>query len=91
MESNSVLAFLKPALYVLVLDESQDDFKASARQFLERADAFVTLRPDFTPRPWPGISPQIFESKSLFKISEGERARAALCRFVNERLALAGA
>jgi len=91
MESNGVLAFLKPALYLLVLDESQVDFKASARRFLERADAFVTLRSDFRPRDWPGISSQAFESKPLFKVSECERWNAALCRFVSERLALAGA
>jgi len=87
MESNSIMAFLKPALYLLVLDESRDEFKASARQFLERADAFVTLKPDFRTRAWPGTSPQVFEGKPIFPVSAGERSNSALCRFVCERLA----
>jgi hypothetical protein len=90
MESNSILAFLKPALYLLVLDESRNDFKTSARQFLERADAFVTPRPGLEPRAWPGTSPQMLEGKPVFPVSVGEWSNSALCRFVGERLASAG-
>ncbi len=90
VESNSVLGFLKPALYLLVLDESRGDFKASARQFLERADALVTLRPDLKPRAWSGISPQLPEDKPVFPVPVVERSNSALCRFVRERLASVG-
>ena len=41
MESNSVLQFLRPDLYLSVLDESLADFKVSARRFLDRADAIL--------------------------------------------------
>src|ERR1700751_392197 len=37
-ESNSVLKFLRPDLYLTVLDPGTPDFKASAQQFLDRAD-----------------------------------------------------
>jgi hypothetical protein len=90
VESNSILGFLKPALYLLVLDESRGDFKASARQFLERADAFVTPGPDLKPRAWPGISPQMLEKKPVFPVPVGEWSSPALCRFVGGRLASAG-
>jgi hypothetical protein len=41
MESNSLLQFLKPSLYLAVVDPSREDFKDSARAALDRADALV--------------------------------------------------
>jgi len=45
IESNSILGFLQPAVYIVVLSRGRRDFKASARQFLERADALVPVGP----------------------------------------------
>jgi hypothetical protein len=41
LESNSLLQFLKPSLYFAVVDPSKEDFKDSARNALDRADALV--------------------------------------------------
>jgi hypothetical protein len=41
LESNSLLQFLKPTLYLAVLDPSKEDFKDSARAALDRADLLV--------------------------------------------------
>jgi len=41
VESNSLLQFLKPSLYLAVIDTSKEDFKDSARAALDRADALV--------------------------------------------------
>jgi hypothetical protein len=41
LESNSLLQFLKPSLYLVVVDSSKKDFKDSARAALDRADAIV--------------------------------------------------
>ena len=41
IESNSILRFLKPDLYLTVLDPSTSDFKSSAQEFLDRADAVL--------------------------------------------------
>ena len=41
IESNSVLKFLRPDLYLTVLDPATADFKNSAREFLDRADAVI--------------------------------------------------
>jgi hypothetical protein len=41
IESNSLLQFLEPSLYFAVLDPGREDFKDSARKFLDRADALV--------------------------------------------------
>ena len=43
LESNAVLGFLKPDIYLSVLDYSIDDFKDSARAMLDRADAYVVI------------------------------------------------
>ena len=87
VESNSILAFLKPTVFLMVIEESGREVKASARQFLGRADAFVTVRPDFE----PGLATSLHmpEDKLVFPVSVGEWSNTALCGFVAERLASA--
>src|SRR5712672_1578357 len=41
LESNTLLQFLKPSLYLMVLDPSKSDFKESAKLQMDRASAFV--------------------------------------------------
>ncbi len=41
IESNSILRFLRPDLYLSVLDPGVEDFKDSARLYLDRADAVL--------------------------------------------------
>jgi hypothetical protein len=72
LESNSVLYFLRPDLYLVVLDPRQSDFKDSARQFLDRADAFV-LRSPLECGAWAGssevpsgVSPRLLEGSPCF-------------------------
>jgi hypothetical protein len=64
IESNSVLNFLRPDIYVFVLDYAIADMKDSARRFLDRADALVTLHSG-QPAPWPGIPARWLESKAV--------------------------
>ncbi len=86
IESNSIVGFLQPEVYLAVLDSSCRDFKASARQFLERADALVPIGSRFNSRAWPGIDPRRFENKPVFSVSPREYSSAALCRFVRGKL-----
>jgi len=41
IESNSLRRFIKPDLYIQVLDQSNQDFKSSAQEFFDLSDAFV--------------------------------------------------
>ncbi len=41
LESNSILKFVRPDLYLTVLDPATADFKKSAQEFLDRADAVI--------------------------------------------------
>ncbi len=45
LESNSLLQFVQPALWLVVLDPRREDFKESLRVHLDRADAFVLRSP----------------------------------------------
>ena len=89
IESNSILAFLKPAVFLFIIDESRRELKASARQFLPRADAFVRVGPELKAPVWPGMSLPMLEDKPVFPVSAGEWSNPALSRFVRERLAAA--
>src|SRR6202162_4564837 len=42
VESNSIMQFWKPDLYIVVLDFQTPDFKDSALRYLDRADCLVT-------------------------------------------------
>src|ERR1051326_4834156 len=41
VESNSLMRFVRPDLYLTVLDFDTEDFKASAREFLDLASAVI--------------------------------------------------
>jgi hypothetical protein len=56
IESNSILRFMRPDLYLSVLDPAVEDFKASARLFLDRADAVLVPEGTFGRPEWKGIS-----------------------------------
>lgn len=88
LESNSVVEFLEPDLYLAVLDEETVDFKASARRFFDRADA-VLLRPAEKPPRWPGIGPELLRSKTKFFIEPPEYLTGTILAFVRERIAQA--
>jgi hypothetical protein len=45
LESNTLLQFWQPALYLLVIDPAKSDFKPSARLYLDRASALVLRQP----------------------------------------------
>jgi molybdopterin-guanine dinucleotide biosynthesis protein len=43
VESNSLRRFIKPAIFLQVIDPAISDFKASARQFFDLADAYLLI------------------------------------------------
>jgi len=88
IESNSVMKFLRPDLYIPVLDYSTRDFKESAREFLDRADAVVlhtAKHADAVPA-WKDVSLKLLQGKQVFPITPPEYVTADLVGFVRERL-----
>lgn len=86
IESNSILKFLKPSLYLVVLDHLQTDFKRSALEFLDRADALVPIESRMDSSEWPALDPRVFEGKPRFPVAERDYFSPDLCQFVRERL-----
>ncbi len=77
IESNSVIEYLLPDLYLFVADGSNPDWKPSARRFLTRADALVISGTD-------ACLPESFV-RPRFSVSPPRYASAALAAFVRER------
>ena len=86
VESNSLLRFLKPDVYLSVLDDSSSDFKESAKRYLDRADALVVDGGVLTGKAWDGVSLSLVKGKPVFAISGGEYVSAGLVEFVREKL-----
>ena len=88
VESNSLLQFLKPSLYLAVLDPRREDFKPSAKTALDRADAFV-LRHDLViaADAWPQVSAKLFQARPAFLQKEGEPLPQPLLSLIRDSLA----
>jgi hypothetical protein len=91
MESNAVLEFMRPELYLVVLDPAKADFKESARRFLHFADAFV-LRAPLEGAPWlqpvegqPPISLRALEERPCFEQPLGREFPPELSTFIWQR------
>jgi hypothetical protein len=87
LESNTLLDFVSPSLYLVVLDPSKADFKQSAQALLDRASAFVLREPlplnDATRLPagrWPEIQSGLLARKPAFLQRQGEPLPQPLCQ-----------
>ena len=88
LESNSVLKFVQPDLYVTVLDPETTDFKGSAQQYLNRASAVIMHQSEEN-KAWNGVSLQSVASKPIFRIQPPPYVTPEIVEFVRARL-LAG-
>jgi len=55
IESNSVLRFLRPDVFISVLDADTEDFKDSAKRYLDRADAVLVTGGNLQAAAWDGV------------------------------------
>jgi molybdopterin-guanine dinucleotide biosynthesis protein len=87
IESNSILQFLRPDLYLTVLDAGTADFKDSARLFLDRADAVLVRGTGvgLTPQ-WGGVSLKLIEGRPQFVVEPPDYMTDDVLRFVEEHL-----
>jgi hypothetical protein len=88
LESNSILHFLRPDLYLAVLDARVADFKPSAQYFLDRADALLRVVPPNAngPQRWPDQAPARAQRRPQIFLHPPEFAPPALVRFLQQRL-----
>lgn len=84
IESNSVMRFLRPDLYLVVLDPATQDFKDSAREYLDRADAVLLHQASET--QWKQVSLKPVSAKTTFSIDPPPYVTAEVVSFVQQRL-----
>ena len=86
LESNSILKFLRPDLYLTVLDPVTADFKRSAQEFLDRADAVILHDKPGQGLAWQGTSMKAVRERPMFRICPPPYVTPEIVEFVNERL-----
>jgi hypothetical protein len=86
IESNSILQFFQPNVYLTVLEPAKKDFKISAQKFLGRADAFLSLSPNLESHLWEDISFDELRTKPVFSISRDAYVTPEIAEFVEARL-----
>lgn len=87
IESNSILQFVRPDLYLTVLDAGTADFKDSARLFLDRADAVLVRAATSELLPqWQKVSLKLIENKPQFVIAPPDYMSDEVTHFVAHRL-----
>ena len=85
IESNSVIRFLRPDLYLTVLDPSTADFKNSAREFLDRADA-VILHGTGVETEWKSVSLKPVAARPIFRISPPRYVTPEIIEFIRSKM-----
>ena len=87
IESNSILRFVKPDLYLTVLDPATADFKASAQTFLDRADAVLLHSVKHSKSPaWEHVSLKPVIDRPMFAIQPPNYVTPEIIEFVRARL-----
>ena len=89
LESNSVMRFLRPELYVTVLDAANPDFKASAKEYLDRVDAVILQNAKVIGHAvvWEQkVSLKPVQRKAIFHITPPPYVTAEIVDFVREKI-----
>ena len=89
VESNSLMRFVRPDLYLTVLDFETEDFKDSAREFLDLASAVIlheSAREGAQAR-WQNVSLKPVANKPKFYVRPPQYCTAEMVEFVRARLA----
>ena len=85
IESNSVVRFLRPDLYLTILDPAIADFKTSAREFLDRADAVIVHQMNGAPA-WDSVSLKPVAGRPVFCIAPPPYVTSEIVQFVRSQL-----
>jgi hypothetical protein len=89
LESNSILKFVRPDLYLTILDPATADFKRSAQEFLDQADAVIlhtAKTKDGGKAAWTGISLKPVAGCPIFEIHPPECVTPEIVEFLKSRV-----
>ena len=86
VESNSILEFFQPDLYLVVLDFSKEDFKPSSLRFLDRADALIVIDSGINVPMWEQVSRGLWDGKKQFVVKPPYYVTMEIAEFAQTRL-----
>jgi hypothetical protein len=88
VESNSVLKFMRPDLYLTVLDPGTEDFKTSAQEFLDRAGAVILHHGSKSVDvAWQRVSLKPVAERPVFRITPPPYVTPEIVEFVRNSVA----
>jgi hypothetical protein len=89
LESNSIMKFFRPDLYLTVLDFATEDFKQSAKEYLDRADAVILHeRPTWSRElgpTWSDVSLKPVQGRPTFRVKPPAYVTPEIVDFVRSR------
>ncbi len=87
LESNSVIRFLRPDVYLTVLDPATADFKESAREFLDFAGALIVHEGAASDAAaWKNVSLKPVAGKPVFRIRPPVYVTGEIVEFVRQKI-----
>ncbi len=89
VESNSIVEFLTPDAFLMVVDFGCEDFKPSSLRFLDRADALIVIDRGMNVPLWQDVSRGLWDHKKQFLAKPPHYVTTAVSSFVRERLSAA--
>jgi hypothetical protein len=82
VESNSVVELVRPDVFLMLLDFSCQDFKASSLRFMDRADAFLVIDRGINAPLWEDVARGLWDGKPQFLIKPPRYVTAEVAEFV---------
>src|SRR5665213_3908579 len=86
IESNSIMRFLRPDVYLSVLDPTVADFKESARLYLDRANAVLVPEGVLGSPVWKGVSLKLVAGTPVLAMRPPVYVTEELVQFVAGRI-----
>ena len=86
IESNSILGFLNPDVYLPVLRFDTEDFKLSNQLYFNRASAYAVVGNGDDGAGWPGVDLSQLERKPVFAVQPPSYFSVEVLDFLKKRL-----
>ena len=85
VESNSVLDLVAPDVFLMLLDFSCEDFKASSLRYMDRADGFVVIDRGINAPLWEAVARGMWDGKPQFLVKPPRYVTTEVADFVKGR------
>jgi hypothetical protein len=85
VESNSVMELVQPDAFLMLLDFSCEDFKASSLRFLDKADAFLIIDRGINAPMWAEVARGMWDGKPQFLVKPPRYVTSEVVEFLRQR------